>query len=71
MTRGLVPFLRELDQIVLSHGGRVYLAKDAVLTPESFKEMYPKLEQFRAIKQRLDPKGVMASSQARRLKIVE
>jgi FAD/FMN-containing dehydrogenase len=33
--------------------------------------MYPKLEQFRGIKQRLDPKGLLSSSMARRLGIVE
>jgi decaprenylphospho-beta-D-ribofuranose 2-oxidase len=71
VTNGLVPFLHELDRLVLSSGGRVYLAKDAVLNAESFASMYPKLEQFRGIKQRLDPKGLLSSSMARRLGIVE
>jgi FAD/FMN-containing dehydrogenase len=33
--------------------------------------MYPRLEEFRAIKNRLDPRGLLSSSQARRLGIVE
>lgn len=69
--RGLRPFLQELDQLVLRHGGRVYLAKDAALSAETFAAMYPQLERFRAVKQRLDPKGVLSSSLARRLGIVE
>jgi decaprenylphospho-beta-D-ribofuranose 2-oxidase len=71
VSNGLVPFLHELDRLVLSSGGRVYLAKDAVLNAESFASMYPKLEQFRGIKQRLDPQGLLSSSMARRLGIVE
>jgi FAD/FMN-containing dehydrogenase len=71
VTSGLVPFLHDLDRLVLDSGGRVYLAKDAVLKAETFASMYPKLEQFREIKQRLDPRGLLASSMARRLRIVE
>jgi FAD/FMN-containing dehydrogenase len=69
--RGLIPLLHELDRVVLSYGGRIYLAKDAVMTAQSFAAMYPKLEQFRAIKRKVDPHGLLSSSQARRLAIVE
>lgn len=68
---GLVPFLRELDQQVLAFGGRVYLAKDAVLTPETFAAMYPQAGRFRALKAKLDPEGRFSSSMARRLGLVE
>jgi FAD/FMN-containing dehydrogenase len=68
---GLIPLLHELDRVVLNYGGRIYLAKDAVMTSHSFAAMYPKLEQFRAIKSRLDPRGLLSSSMARRLAIVE
>jgi FAD/FMN-containing dehydrogenase len=67
---GLVAFLHELDRIVLRRGGRVYLAKDAVLEPETFAEMYPRLGEFRAVRERLDPRGVLSSSLGRRLRIV-
>jgi FAD/FMN-containing dehydrogenase len=40
-----------------------------VLRAEDFVAMYPKLESFRAIKQKLDPKGLFSSSMGRRLKI--
>jgi FAD/FMN-containing dehydrogenase len=70
VARGLIPLLHELDQVVLNYGGRIYLAKDAVMTSQSFAAMYPKLEQFRAIKSRLDPRGLLSSSLARRLGIV-
>ena len=64
-------FLGELDRIVLKHEGRVYLAKDAFLTPESFAAMYPTLARFKEIKQRIDPEQQFVSSLARRVGIVE
>ncbi|WP_106496128.1 FAD-binding oxidoreductase [Lentibacillus sp. Marseille-P4043] len=66
-TNRLFPFLRELDEIVLSHGGRVYLAKDSTIGPDTFKQMYPNWEQFLHMKQQLDPEGRFSSSMSRRL----
>jgi decaprenylphospho-beta-D-ribofuranose 2-oxidase len=68
---GLVPFLHELDRMTLDHGGRIYLAKDAVLRAEDFAIMYPKLESFQAIQRKLDPRQQFSSSLARRLRIVD
>lgn len=70
VAEGLVPFLREMDQVVLRHAGRIYLAKDAVMTAESFAAMYPGLGRFRDVRERLDPNGRLASSLARRVGIV-
>ena len=69
--RGLIPFLYELDRMTLDHGGRIYLAKDAVLRPETFACMYPHLDAFRAIQRKLDPQRLLSSSLARRLRIVD
>lgn len=60
----------KLDRIVLDHAGRLYLAKDSLTSAETFARMYPRLEQFRAVKQRVDPDNRFVSSQARRLGIV-
>jgi decaprenylphospho-beta-D-ribofuranose 2-oxidase len=67
---GLIYFLHELDRITLDYGGRIYLAKDAALRSDDFAAMYPKLESFRAIQRKLDPKRLFSSSLARRLEIV-
>ncbi|MBI3118426.1 MAG: FAD-binding oxidoreductase [Candidatus Hydrogenedentes bacterium] len=67
---GLIPFLHELDAILLEHGGRLYLAKDAAAMPETIAAMYPRLPEFRALKERLDPEHKLTSSMARRLGIV-
>jgi FAD/FMN-containing dehydrogenase len=68
---GLVPFLHELDRMTLDYGGRIYLAKDAVLRAQDFAAMYPKLESFRAIQRKMDPKRLFSSSLARRLGICD
>lgn len=51
MQPGLVDFIRSLTDEVVALGGRVYLAKDALLTREQFEQSYPKVEQFRAFRQ--------------------
>ena len=66
---GLFALLDKLDQIVLQHGGRVYLAKDARLSAESFRAMYPQYEEWLKIKTAIDPENRFSSSLSRRLKI--
>lgn len=63
--------LGRLDAILLKYGGRLYLAKDATMTAETFAAMYPELPRFKEIKQRIDPDNRFVSSQARRVGIVE
>ncbi len=63
----LAPFLRELDKTVLKHNGRLYLAKDAVMTPETFRAMYPRWEEYKALRQRIDPDNLLSSSLSRRV----
>jgi decaprenylphospho-beta-D-ribofuranose 2-oxidase len=66
---GLVEVLSGCDSIVLDGGGRLYLAKDALMSGRTFSASYPRLEEFRQLKARLDPAGMLSSSLARRLGI--
>jgi FAD/FMN-containing dehydrogenase len=66
---GLFPFLDQLDEIVLQYDGRVYLAKDARMRPETFRAMYPRLDEWLAVKRRVDPGNRFESDLSRRLEI--
>jgi decaprenylphospho-beta-D-ribofuranose 2-oxidase len=68
--RGLGPLLDELDVVVADAGGRVYLAKDSRVRPDVFARMYPRLDEWRAVRDRVDPHHVLQSDQARRLRMV-
>jgi len=66
---GLFPFLDRLDEIVVKHGGRVYLAKDARMRAEVFRSMYERFDDWSVIKRRIDPNNRFDSDLAKRLKI--
>jgi len=59
--------LDRLDDMVIEVGGRVYLAKDSRLRPESVPAMYPRLDEWRAVRERVDPDRRIMSDLARRL----
>ena len=59
--------LAELDAVVLDHGGRIYLAKDARMTAATFRRCYPRWEEFEATRARWRAHGRFASAQSRRL----
>lgn len=61
--------LNELDAQLCAREGRIYLIKDARLRPEFVPLMYPRLEEWRGIRNHMDPKGLWQSDQSRRLKL--
>ncbi len=63
----LTRVLDELDEEVANAGGRVYLAKDSRLSAQHFRAMYPRLDEWRAVRRRVDPDGVLRSDLGRRL----
>ena len=67
---GLGALLDRLDERVAAANGRVYLAKDARLRPELLGVMYPRLDEWRAVRASADPHGRLASDMARRLRLV-
>ncbi|MGH8466230.1 MAG: FAD-binding protein, partial [Pseudomonas sp.] len=65
--RNLLPLLDELDAIVMDHGGRLYLAKDARMSEECFKRGYPRWEEFANIRAEYGADTRFNSLQSRRL----
>jgi decaprenylphospho-beta-D-ribofuranose 2-oxidase len=65
--RGLADLLRHFDALVLDAGGRHYLAKDYQTTPEAIRRGYPRLDDWLAVRDRVDPAGVWTSDLSRRL----
>ena len=59
--------VKTLDPLVVDYGGRIYLAKDALMSQETFKRGYPRWVEFEEIRKNYHALGKFASSQSRRL----
>ncbi|SRR5579883_1138789 len=61
----------KLTEIVLAAGGRFYMAKDATLTPDAFRQYLGEetLSKFRELKHRFDLDGILESELSKRLEI--
>ncbi|MBQ35836.1 MAG: FAD-linked oxidase [Gemmatimonadaceae bacterium] len=59
--------VRAATDDIIAAGGRVYLAKDSVITQDQFAAMYPRLEEFRRLRRQVDPQGRFRSLQSDRL----
>jgi FAD/FMN-containing dehydrogenase len=66
---GLFEFLDRLDEIVLGHGGRLYLSKDSRMKPEIFLKGYPRVKDFLQIIHYYNPNFNIRSDLSDRLLI--
>jgi decaprenylphospho-beta-D-ribofuranose 2-oxidase len=67
---GVNEFLNELDSRVMEFGGRVYTAKDSRVSADNFHAMYPRIDEWIAVRRKVDPTGVFVSDMARRLELL-
>ena len=63
----LARLLDRVDGLVAGAGGRVYLAKDSRLSRDVLPAMYPRLAEWRAVRDRLDPQARLRSDLGVRL----
>jgi FAD/FMN-containing dehydrogenase len=66
---GVLPLAERMDRRVIEAGGRIYLTKDARMTPETFRAGYPDHARFRALRDRWDPGRRFESRQSGRLEL--
>ena len=69
--RGLPELLSAVDTVVLDAGGRHYLAKDAHVSPGAVRKGYDRFEEWKTIRNEMDPTGVWKSDLGRRLGLVD
>ena len=60
----------KLDRKVADAGGRLYFAKESRMRAELVPVMYPRLDEWRAVRDRLDPDRRITSDLARRLHLL-
>jgi decaprenylphospho-beta-D-ribofuranose 2-oxidase len=66
-TTSNLALLDRLDAIVAEHGGRLYLAKDARMSPSAAAAGYPLMEAFVQLRERLGLRPKFSSQQSERL----
>jgi decaprenylphospho-beta-D-ribofuranose 2-oxidase len=64
---GLSRLLDSLDETVTEAAGNVYLAKDSRLRPQLLPELYPQLDVWHELRERVDPDRRWQSDMSRRL----
>lgn len=67
--KGLFALLDKLDKIVLKYNGRIYLTKDVRVSKETFEQGYPKIEEFRALREKYGMDKKFNSIQSKRVEI--
>ena len=67
--KGLFELLDKLDEIVVKHEGRIYLAKDVRVTKETFEKGYPQIEAFRQFRKENKMDTKFQSLQSKRVGI--
>jgi len=69
-SHGLPELFATLDKLVLDAGGRHYLAKDAHIGPDAVRRGYPRLSEWQAVREAVDPHRRWQSDLARRLDLL-
>ena len=66
-TEGVDRTLDEMDERIVDQGGRIYLAKDSRMNPRHLASMYPRLTEFKRVRDEVDPTHRFSSNLSQRL----
>jgi decaprenylphospho-beta-D-ribofuranose 2-oxidase len=69
ITKKIYAFLEKLDAMVLKYKGRVYLSKDVRISKEIFQKNYPKVNEFRELRDKYKMNEKFHSLQSKRVGI--
>jgi decaprenylphospho-beta-D-ribofuranose 2-oxidase len=70
VSSGLAELLHSLDRVVLDAGGRHYFAKDAHMTAAAVRRGYPRLDEWKTVRDQVDPYRIWQSDLGRRLGLI-
>jgi hypothetical protein len=70
LNQSVIKLIKELDEIVLRCNGRIYLAKDSLMTETTFKSSYPKWENFMQVREKYGASDKFSSNLAIRVGLV-
>jgi decaprenylphospho-beta-D-ribofuranose 2-oxidase len=59
--------VRQLNEVVIRYGGRIYLTKDGFSRAEDYAAMEPRIGEFLRVRDEYDPEGRLRSAQSLRL----
>ena len=65
--RDSIQVVSRLNRVVKETGGRIYLTKDGLSSPEDFRQMESRLDDFLQVRKKWDPQGKLRSAQSLRL----
>ena len=61
-----IVFYTKLEEILAKHGSRPHWGKRHTYTLEQLRALYPKLDDFLAVRRTVDPDGMFINEYARR-----
>ena len=67
LSNSVIKLTKILDEMILDMNGRIYLAKDALMTEFIFKKTYSKWEDFEQIREKYYALGKFSSNKSKRL----
>lgn len=67
LSQNVLTYADELKEIIIRHGGRFYLAKDSILSPEELAVSDPRISAFREFRESIGARSAFSSVQSQRL----
>ena len=67
LSNSIIKLIKFLDEMIVDMNGKIYLAKDALMTEDIFKKTYSKWREFENVRLKYSAIGKFSSTQSRRL----